>query len=67
MNKAQEIDYAYEEEKLLRLRARRQNLPANSDQMPGLARQIMAVEDLVRSYRIVLAAHNPPGMSHIRH
>jgi hypothetical protein len=57
MNKAQEIDYAYQEEKLVRLRARRQNPPANSDQMPDLARQIMAVEDLVRSYRIVLAAH----------
>jgi hypothetical protein len=57
MNKAQEIDYAYQEEKLLRLLARRQNLPANSDQMPELAREITGLEDLVRSYRIVLAAH----------
>jgi hypothetical protein len=57
MNKAQEIDHAYQEEKLLRLLARRQNLPTNSDQMPGLAREIMAVEDLVRSYRMVRAAH----------
>jgi hypothetical protein len=56
MNKAQEIDYAYQEEKLLRLLARRQNLPTNSDQMPVLAREIMAVEDLVRSYRMVRAA-----------
>jgi hypothetical protein len=57
MNKAQEIDYAYQEEKLLRLLARSQNLPTNSDQMPGLAREIMAVEDLVRSYRMVRGAH----------
>jgi hypothetical protein len=57
MNKAQEIDYAYQEEKLLRLLARRQNLPTNSDQLPGLAREITAVEDLVRSYRMVRAAH----------
>jgi hypothetical protein len=55
MKKAQEIDYAYQEEKLLRLLARRQTLPANSDQMPDLAREIMAVEDLVRSYRMVRA------------
>jgi hypothetical protein len=57
MNKAQEIDYAYQEEKLLRLLARRQTLPTNSAQMPALAHEIMLVEDLVRSYRTVRAAH----------
>jgi hypothetical protein len=44
MNKAQEIDYAYQEEKLLRLLARRQNLPTNSD-------QIRCQVSLVKSWR----------------
>jgi hypothetical protein len=57
MNKAQEVDYAYQEENLLRLLVRRQALPANSARLPDLTCEIMAVENLVRSYRIVRAAH----------
>ena len=57
MNKAQEVDYPYPEEKLLGLLARRQVLPANSDRLPNLAHEIMALENLVSSYRMVRAAH----------
>jgi hypothetical protein len=55
MNRSQEIDHAYHEERLLVLLARRQKLPATSNQMPGLDLEILAVWNLVRSYRMVQA------------
>jgi CheY-like chemotaxis protein len=54
MNRSQEIDHAYHEERLLVLLARRQ-LPATSNQMPDLDVEILAVWNLVRSYRMVQA------------
>jgi hypothetical protein len=57
MNRGQEIDQAYQEQKLLVLLARRQKLPATSDQLPELDVQILAVWNLVRSYRLVQAHH----------
>jgi hypothetical protein len=53
MNEAQQIDYAYHAERLLLLIARRGKLPAGSDQISALDAEIVAVEDLVRSYRLV--------------
>jgi hypothetical protein len=55
MNDAQKIDYAYDADRLLLLIARRDKLPALSDQLPGLNIEIMSIEDLVRSYRLVRA------------
>jgi CheY-like chemotaxis protein len=55
MNRSQEIDHAYHEERLLVLLARRQKLPATSNQMPDLDVEILAVWNLVRSYRMVQA------------
>jgi hypothetical protein len=55
MNEAQQIDYAYQTDRLLLLIARRDKLPAHSDQIPGLSIEIMSIEDLVRSYRLVRA------------
>lgn len=55
MNRSQEIDHAYHEERLLVLLARRQKLPATSNQMPDLDVEILAVWNLVRSYRMVEA------------
>jgi hypothetical protein len=55
MNKAQEIDYAYHADRLLLLVARRDNLSADSDEIPALNVEISAIEDLVRSYRLVRA------------
>jgi hypothetical protein len=55
MNRSQEIDHAYHEERLLVLLARRQKLPATSNQMPDLDTEILAVWNLVRSYRMVQA------------
>ena len=55
MNRSQEIDHAYHEERLLVLLARRQKLPATSNQMPDLDIEILAAWNLVRSYRMVQA------------
>jgi hypothetical protein len=54
MNKPQEIDYAYHADRLHLLITRRGELPADSDQIPALDIEIMSIEDLVRSYRLVL-------------
>jgi hypothetical protein len=56
MKDAQEADYSYQVDKLLLLVAQRDKLPANSDQISVLNVDIMAVEDLVRSYRLVRTA-----------
>jgi hypothetical protein len=53
MNSDQKIDYEYHADKLLRLVARRDKLPAGSDQIPALNVEISATDDLVRSYRLV--------------
>ena len=53
MTKDQKADFAYNEEKLIRLLVRRRILPPNSGEVPGLLVEINAVEDLVRSYRLV--------------
>jgi hypothetical protein len=58
MNKAQKIDYAYHVERLLLLIARRDKLPADSDQVPALNIEIMSIADLVRSYRLVREHEN---------
>jgi hypothetical protein len=55
ISRSQEIDHAYHEERLLVLLARRQKLPGTSDQMPDLDTEILAVWNLVRSYRMVQA------------
>jgi hypothetical protein len=53
MNEAQEIDYAYHADRLLLLIARRSRLPAGSDQIPALDSELIFIEDLVRSYRLL--------------
>ena len=55
MYESQRIDHAYHEDRLLLLIARRAKLRADSDQMQKLDIEILAVTDLVRSYRIVKA------------
>jgi hypothetical protein len=55
MNKVQEIDYAYHSDRLLLLIARRSKLPAGSDQVPALDAELISIENLVRSYRLVRA------------
>ena len=55
MNRSQEIDHAYHEERLLVLLARRRKLPATSNQMPDLDVEILAAWNLVRLYRMVQA------------
>jgi hypothetical protein len=55
MNEAQEIDYAYHADRLLLLLARRNKLPAASDQIPALDAELISIQDLVRSYRLVRA------------
>jgi hypothetical protein len=67
MKKAQEIDYAYHADRLLLLIARRDKLPADSDQIPALDIEMISIGDLVRSYRL-LRAHEQwkncgPGFS----
>jgi hypothetical protein len=56
MKDAQEADYSYQVDKLLLLVAQRDKLPANSDQISALNVEILAVEDLVRSYQLVRTA-----------
>jgi hypothetical protein len=58
MNEAQENDYAYHADRLLLLIARRDKLPSGSDLIPALDIEMMSVEQLVRSYRL-LRAHEP--------
>jgi hypothetical protein len=55
MNQDQEHDYAYLQDKLLILVARRRRQQANSEQIPRLDAEIAAVTDLLRSYRILKA------------
>jgi hypothetical protein len=55
MNEDQNLDHANQEETLTRLLSRRHNLPPDSEQMPALKLEINAVENLVRSYRLVQA------------
>jgi hypothetical protein len=50
---AQEINYAYHEDRLLLLIARKSKLPACSDQIASLDAELISVGDLVRSYRLV--------------
>jgi len=53
MNEAQETDYAYHADRLRLLIAQRDKLPPDSDLIPALNVEILAIEDLVRSYRLV--------------
>jgi hypothetical protein len=53
MNEDQEIDYAYQADILLLLIAPRGKLPAGSDQISALDAELISIEDLVRSYRLV--------------
>lgn len=53
MAKDQNADHAYLAAKLIRLLIRRHNLPANSDQIPALICEIVTVESLIHSYRMV--------------
>ncbi len=55
MKQDQEHDYAYHQDKLLMLVTRRGRQQANSDQIPKLDAEIAAVQDLLRSYRILKA------------
>jgi hypothetical protein len=55
MKRSQKIDHAYHEERLLVLLARRQSLPATSNEIPDLDIQIQAAWNLVRSYRLLQA------------
>jgi hypothetical protein len=55
MNEAQEIDYAYQTDRLLLLIDRRAKMNADSDQIPALDIEIAAIWNLVRSYRLVEA------------
>jgi hypothetical protein len=61
MNEALEIDYAYQADRLLLLVARRGKLPANSDQLPALDVELISVEDLLRSYRLIRATDTARG------
>ena len=49
MNQAQEIDYAYQANRLLLLVARRDELPEGSDQLPTLDAELISIEGLLRS------------------
>jgi len=53
MNEAQEIDYAYYADRVLRLIARRGKLPPGSDLIPAMDIEMISIEQLVRSYRLV--------------
>ena len=58
MNPVQEADYAYHADRLSLLIARRGKLPPDSDQIPTLDVELISIEDLVRSYRLVRAREN---------
>ena len=53
MTDDQRADWTFQEERLILLLSRRHNLPSHSDQRAGLTFEISAVENLVRSYRMV--------------
>jgi hypothetical protein len=59
VNDDQQSDHAYHEGRLLLLIARRDKMTADSDQNPELDIEIMAIWDLVRSYRLVEAMQTP--------
>jgi hypothetical protein len=58
MNAIQEADYAYHADRLALLIARRGKLPSDSDQIPALDVELISIEDLVRSYRLVRGHEN---------
>jgi hypothetical protein len=58
MNPVREADYAYHSDRLSLLIARRGKLPLDSDQIPALDVELISIEDLVRSYRLVRAHEN---------
>jgi septum formation topological specificity factor MinE len=55
VNEDQQSDHAYHESRLLLLIAQRTQMTADSDQIPALDIEIMAIWELVRSYRLVEA------------
>jgi hypothetical protein len=55
MSQDQEHEYAYHQDKLLMLITRRARLQANSEQIPKLDAEIAAINDLLRSHRILKA------------
>ncbi len=55
MNKSQQSDHAYHEDRLLLLIDQRAKMTADSEQIPALDIEIAAIWDLVRSYRLVEA------------
>jgi hypothetical protein len=55
MNEGQQNDHAYHEDRLLLLIDQRARMTGGSDQIPALDIEIMAVWDLVRSYRLLEA------------
>jgi hypothetical protein len=55
MNEAQEIDYAYHADRLSLLIARRAKMLADSDLIPALDLEMISIENLVRSYRLLRA------------
>jgi hypothetical protein len=55
LNEDQQSDHAYHEERLLLLIDQRAKMTADSDQIPALDIEIMAIWELVRSYRLVKA------------
>lgn len=55
MTEGQEQDYAYQQERLLMLTARRGKLPLNSEHILALDIEIMIIRNLVRSYRMAKA------------
>jgi hypothetical protein len=58
MNQAQEIDYAYQANRLLLLVARRDELPEGSDQISTLDAELISIEGLLRSYQLVRASEH---------
>jgi hypothetical protein len=58
MNQAQEIDYAYQANRLLLLVARRDELPEGSDQVSTLDAELISIEGLLRSYQLVRASEH---------
>jgi hypothetical protein len=62
MNKGQKIDYAYHADRLLLLIARRDKLPPGSDLIPALDIEMISIEQLVRSYRL-LRAYEPQKLA----
>jgi hypothetical protein len=55
MNEAQQIDYAYHADRLHLLIARRDKLPPGSDLIRALDVEMISIEQLVSSYRLLRA------------